>query len=73
SGAFRQLASALEGRERPQSHPYWIDPGPCSMHVDEVEAIWAAIADADDWRPFEDKVTAIRRMGEAMRVDAPQG
>jgi uncharacterized protein YdiU (UPF0061 family) len=73
SEAFRQLASTLEGRERPQSHPYWSDPAPCSMHIDEVEAIWSAIADADDWRPFEDKVTAIRRMGEAMRVDAPQG
>ena len=73
SDAFRALAVALDGRERPQSHPYWSDPGPCSMHIDEVEAIWSAIADGDDWRPFEDKVTAIRRMGEAMRVDAPQG
>jgi uncharacterized protein YdiU (UPF0061 family) len=73
SESFRALAGALEGRERPQSHPYWSDPAPCSMHIDEVEAIWSAIADADDWRPFEDKVTAIRRMGEAMRVDAPQG
>jgi hypothetical protein len=43
------------------------------MHIDEVEAIWSAIAERDDWRPFEDKVTAIRRMGEAMRGDASQG
>jgi uncharacterized protein YdiU (UPF0061 family) len=64
---FRALAKLLDGRERPQSHPYWSDEGPCSMHIDEVESIWSAIAERDDWRPFEDKVRAIRRMGEAMR------
>ena len=63
---FRALARALEGRERPQSHQYWSDPEPCSMHIDEVEAIWDAIAQHDDWSPFNDKVNAIRRMGEAM-------
>ena len=63
---FRALANALEGRTRPPAHPYWSDEAPCSMHIEEVEAIWAAIAEADDWKPFEDKVRAIRRMGEAM-------
>ena len=73
TGPFQALAKSLEGRARASTHAYWSDPGPCSMHIEEVEAIWAAIADADDWKPFEDKVTAIRRMGEAIRVDAPQG
>jgi hypothetical protein len=36
------------------------------MHIEEVEAIWSAIAERDDWQPFNDKVNAIRRMGEAM-------
>jgi uncharacterized protein YdiU (UPF0061 family) len=67
---FRRLAQLLAGRERPQSHPYWSDDAPCSMHIAEVEAIWSAIAERDDWRPFEDKVTAIRRMREAMDQDA---
>ncbi len=67
--AFRALAAALEGRQRPAAHPYWADPGPCSMHIEEVEAIWAAIAERDDWAPFEAKVAAIRRMGEAMAAD----
>ena len=40
------------------------------MHIEEVEAIWSPIADRDDWQPFEDKVRAIRRMGEAMEQDA---
>jgi serine/tyrosine/threonine adenylyltransferase len=64
---FRNLAGLLLGRERVRSHPYWSDSAPCSMHIDEVEAIWSAIAERDDWRPFDDKITAIRRMGEAMR------
>ena len=66
SEPFRALATALAGRERPPSHPYWSDAEPCSMHIDEVEAIWSAIDERDDWRPFEAKVAAIRRMGEAM-------
>jgi hypothetical protein len=41
------------------------------MHIEEVESIWAAIAEHDDWAPFDRKVAAIRRMGEAMGADAP--
>jgi hypothetical protein len=43
------------------------------MHIDEVEAIWAAIAERDDWQPFNDKVAAVRRMGEAVVQDEPAG
>ena len=43
------------------------------MHIDEVEAIWDAIAARDDWQPFDNKVKAVRRMGEAMEQDAPAG
>jgi uncharacterized protein YdiU (UPF0061 family) len=71
SEPFRALARALKGRERPRSHPYWSGGAPCAMHIDEVEAIWSAIAEADDWQRLDDKVTAVRRMGEAMGVDAP--
>jgi len=72
SAPFRALAKALEGRERVRSHPYWSDANPCSMHIDEVETIWSAIAERDDWQPFNDKVTAIRRMGGAMTADASE-
>jgi len=70
SEPFRSLATALEGRARMPSHAYWSDAEPCSMHIDEVEAIWSAISDGDDWQPFEEKVRAIRRMGEAIEQDA---
>ena len=68
---FDELRSRLKGRRRPLTHPYWADEGPCSMLIDEVEAIWAAIAEHDDWSPFESKIEAIRRFGDAMRADAP--
>ena len=70
SAPFRKLAGLLAGHERAQSHPYWTDDGHCSMHIDEVETIWSAIAQGDDWQPFDEKVRAIRRMGEAMEQDA---
>jgi uncharacterized protein YdiU (UPF0061 family) len=69
SEPFRALAAALQGRQQPATHAYWSDPEPCSMHINEVEAIWAAIAERDDWRPFEAKIAAVRRMGEAMAAD----
>lgn len=73
SAPFRDLANELDGRIIPQSHPYWSDARPCSMHIEEVEAIWSAIAEHDDWQPFADKVTAVRRMGKAMEQDANAG
>ena len=66
SDKFRSFACVLEGRQQAPTHAYWSDEEPCSMHIEEVEAIWSAIAENDDWRPLEKKVSAIRRMGEAM-------
>ena len=48
-----------------RAHPYWSGE-PCSMLIDEVETIWASIAEADDWRAFAAKVESIRLMGEAL-------
>ena len=67
SGPFRKLAALLAGRERPVEDEYWAGGDPCSMHIEEVETIWAAIAERDDWGPFEAKIEAIRRMGAAMQ------
>jgi uncharacterized protein YdiU (UPF0061 family) len=64
--AFDKLAELLAGREGSRTHAYWSDEGPCSLHIEEVEAIWAPIADDDDWSLFEAKISAIRRMSEAM-------
>jgi uncharacterized protein YdiU (UPF0061 family) len=47
------------------SHDYWSDAEPCTMRIDEVEALWDPIATRDDWAPLNAKVAAIRRLGEA--------
>ncbi|WHU04089.1 MULTISPECIES: protein adenylyltransferase SelO family protein [unclassified Sphingomonas] len=48
-----------------RDHAYWSGT-PCSMLIDEVETIWASIAESDDWGPLHAKVAAIRRMAEAL-------
>ncbi|MDQ4086435.1 MAG: YdiU family protein [Pseudomonadota bacterium] len=64
---FRRLIASYAPAAGALDHPYWADEAPCSMHIDEVEAIWAAIDRDDDWAPLNAKVAAVRRMGEAMR------
>lgn len=66
--AFRALAEQFAGYEAAPGaldHDYWSDAGPCSMHIDEVEAIWARIDAEDDWSALHAKVASVRRMGEA--------
>ncbi|RYE02590.1 MAG: YdiU family protein [Sphingomonadales bacterium] len=65
---FAELRALLSGYEprKPRDHPYWSEPEPCSMLIEEVEAIWAPIAERDDWSALNAKVAAIRRMGEAL-------
>ncbi|MEM1050800.1 MAG: YdiU family protein [Pseudomonadota bacterium] len=47
------------------SHDYWRDEAPQAMVIDEVEAVWTAIESKDDWSDLNDKVKALRRMGDA--------
>ncbi len=54
---------------------YFKKPAPCTMLIEEVEAIWAGIADDDDWSAFEQKLVEIDDMRaaygfEASRYDA---
>ncbi|WP_353229744.1 protein adenylyltransferase SelO family protein [Novosphingobium sp.] len=46
-------------------HAYWSEPAPQTMLIDDVETIWAQIAEHDDWQPFHARLAAIRRMGQA--------
>ena len=48
-----------------QKHQYWSESAPCSMLIQEVESIWAAIAERDDWSLLYRKIETIRHMGEA--------
>ena len=65
--AFADFRAAVAGHATAvPSHAYWADAAPCALPIAAIEGIWAAIAEADDWRPFEAKIAAIRRMGAAM-------
>ncbi len=47
-------------------HPYFARPEPCSMLIDEVEALWAPIAERDDWSLFQAKIAAVAEMADAL-------
>ncbi|MFN3472637.1 MAG: protein adenylyltransferase SelO family protein, partial [Blastomonas sp.] len=64
--AFGAVKAAYAA-SRDRTHPYWQGASPQSMLIDEVEAIWAAIAERDDWAPLRAKVEAVRSMGDALR------
>jgi serine/tyrosine/threonine adenylyltransferase len=49
-------------------HPYFERDAPCTLLIDEVESIWAPIAERDDWSVLEKKVDDIRLMGDALAV-----
>ncbi|MCA1662111.1 MAG: YdiU family protein [Novosphingobium sp.] len=61
-----ELAAALAGYEGEAEHGHWSDDAPQAMLIDEVETIWAAIAERDDWAPLHAKLAALKRMGEAL-------
>ena len=46
-------------------HPYFQGAEACTMLIDEVEALWAPIAERDDWGPFHAKLDAIEAMRQA--------
>ena len=69
-GPFREQLQGYEP-ERPErlAHAYFAQPEPEEMLIDEVEALWAPIAERDDWSAFEAKLgrLAVAREGWALR------
>lgn len=66
---FADFRAAVAGFEaaRPErlEHPYFRRAEPEELLYDEIEAIWAPIAGADDWAPFQAKLAAIETAREA--------
>lgn len=69
SAAFAQLREMLVSRRpSPQhnlDHPYFARQTPRSMLIDEMEAIWAPIAERDDWTLFHAALAEIDAMRHA--------
>jgi uncharacterized protein YdiU (UPF0061 family) len=63
--AFRASLTEFDA-DRPErlQNPYFARPEPEELLIDEIEAIWSAIAEGDDWALFDGKLDAI----EAARV-----
>jgi uncharacterized protein YdiU (UPF0061 family) len=66
--AWEHLRSVLDLYRplRSKLPAYFDGDAPCSLLIDEIEGIWSAIAERDDWAPFCAKIASIRAMGEAL-------
>jgi len=53
--------------DRPErlEHPVFAASDPEEMLIDEVESIWASIADGDDWSAFSDKLVRLENARQA--------
>ncbi len=64
--AFRRALDAHQPSDPSRlGHEYFQRDEPVSLVVEEVESLWARIAEDDDWAALEEKVAWIREMGEA--------
>jgi uncharacterized protein YdiU (UPF0061 family) len=65
---FRARLATFE-TDRPErlASPYFQRPEPQELLIDEIEAIWSGIAEADDWTAFEAKLAGIGEMRSALK------
>ena len=58
------------GPVRPErlQHAYFLQPQPANLVIEEVETLWAAIAERDDWSLYEAKLAHIAAMREALAI-----
>jgi hypothetical protein len=70
--AFQAFADLLAAHapERPErlDAAYFAGAEPQEMLIEEVEAIWADIADRDDWTAFDAKIVRLRSAGAAWDI-----
>ncbi len=70
SPLLKMLMAAVpaSGAAQILAQPYYSAPGPCTLLIEEIESIWSAIEQHDDWSVFEQKLHAIRAMAAASQV-----
>ena len=73
---FRGVIAALRARQPLEAvedvinSPPLAAAAPETMLIDEVEAIWSAIADKDDWQPLYDKLSRVEAYGASLKAMA---
>jgi len=61
--AFKTLMESYEPAVPERlSHAYFAGEEPCTLLIDEIEALWSAIATFDDWKPVQAKLGRIALM-----------
>jgi uncharacterized protein YdiU (UPF0061 family) len=70
---FRRLIASFTP-ERPErlAHAYFARPEPEELLYDQIEALWAPIAEADDWSAFDAKLAGIETAREAWSLEGQQ-
>ena len=75
--AFDAFRFALLEHEpdRPErlEHPMFARPEPEEMLIEEVETLWAAIAEGDDWTPFKAKLDRLDAARQAWDLGPSRG
>ncbi|ESQ87167.1 hypothetical protein ABAC460_20565 [Asticcacaulis sp. AC460] len=70
--AFTTFRTALEAYETADpaklDHPRFKKPNPETLLIDEIETIWADIAERDDWSAFYAKLDAIETWRRALNL-----
>ncbi|MBY9066197.1 YdiU family protein [Hyphomonas sp. WL0036] len=62
------LLNRAPARPERLDHVYFQKASPVSLLIDEVEALWAPIAEADDWSLFETKVEHMEEARQALAL-----
>jgi uncharacterized protein YdiU (UPF0061 family) len=67
---FSPVRVGLDARARGDAlaYAYWERPTPHTLVIEDVETLWAAIAERDDWSLFEAKLTQIAELREALKA-----
>ncbi len=65
-----QLKAYTAASPEKLDHPRFSQPDPETLLIDEIEAIWARIAQADDWSLFEAKLAAMETYRQALNLHA---
>ncbi len=73
SEGFRPVADRMEAYapvvEVNLDHPYFARGRPRTMLIEEMEAIWAPIAETDDWSALHHALDEIAQMRDAYRIE----
>ncbi len=69
--AFHELLMTYEpAAPEKLNHPRFAEVEPETLLIDEIEAIWARIAEADDWSAFDAKLARIDAWRRALNLQA---